>query len=55
MKEYKVKIQEILERTITLQADNKQDAIDKVTQQYNEEDIVLDASDFKGNDFKIIS
>ena len=43
---YSVTIEETLSRTIDIEADSKQDAIDKVKKQYKNEDLVLDADDF---------
>lgn len=43
---YSVTIEETLSRTVEIEADSKQDAIDKVKKQYNNENIVLDADDF---------
>jgi hypothetical protein len=46
MKEYIFTIKEILERDITIESDNYDDALDKVHEMYKSEDIVLDSSDF---------
>ena len=43
---YSVTIEETLSRTVEIDADSKQDAIDKVKKQYKNEDLVLDADDF---------
>lgn len=43
---YSVTIEETLSRTIDIEAESKQEAIDKVKKQYNNESIVLDADDF---------
>lgn len=43
---YSVTIEETLSRTVEIEAENKQDAIDKVKKQYDNESIVLDADDF---------
>ena len=43
---YSVTIEETLSRTVEIEADSKQDAIEKVKKQYNNESIVLDADDF---------
>jgi hypothetical protein len=42
---YSVTIEETLSRTVEIEADSKQDAINKVKKQYKNEDIVLDADD----------
>ena len=43
---YSVTIEETLSRTVEIEADSKQDAIDKVKKRYRNEDLVLDADDF---------
>lgn len=43
---YSVTIEETLCRTVDVEAESKQDAIDKVKNQYNNENIVLNADDF---------
>ena len=43
---YKVKIREILERTVEVSAKNEEDAIDKAEMLYNKCSIVLTAEDF---------
>lgn len=43
---YSVTIEETLSRTIEIEAESKQDAIEKVKKQYKNEDIILDSDDF---------
>lgn len=49
MDEYKVQITETLQRIVTILADNSQDAIDDIKEQYHYEGIVLDGNDMKGD------
>lgn len=51
MKTYNVTITETLQRTILVEADNEQHALNMVKDDYNNENIVLDYSDFKKVDF----
>lgn len=51
MKTYNVTITEILQRTILVEADNEQHALNMVQDDYDNENIVLDYSDFKKVDF----
>jgi len=48
MKQYDVKITEVLQRVVTVEASNEEDAINKVHDMYNDCEIVLDADDFVG-------
>ena len=50
MKEYRIEIKEALERVVTVDADNLDEAIDKVVEMYDAGEIVLDAEDFKGKE-----
>lgn len=50
MKEYQIEIKEALERVVTVDADNLDEAIDKVVEMYDAGEIVLDAEDFKGKE-----
>ena len=45
---YKIKVQEILERIVEVEASSIDEARDKVEELYNNEEIVLDYSDFVG-------
>lgn len=46
MKKFSISIQEILEREVVIEAENKRDAMDKIKQMYKDEEIVLDSEDF---------
>lgn len=48
MKKYRVEIQEVLSRIVTVEAESKDIAENLVLEQYNNQDIVLDESDFDG-------
>lgn len=45
---YKIKVQETLERIVEVEASSIDEARDKVEEMYNNEEIVLDYSDFVG-------
>lgn len=51
---YKVRITEILEREVEVEADTMSEAIFEVQAEYHEELIVLDANDHTNTKFKII-
>lgn len=51
MKTYNVTITETLQRTILVEADNEQHALNMVQDDYDNANIVLDYSDFKKVDF----
>lgn len=51
---FKVCVKETLERVIEVEADSRADAISEVHVSYCNEDIVLDAEDFKGVDFFVL-
>ena len=46
METFKIEIQELLSKTIEIQAENIEEAIEKVNQMYRKEEIVLDYSNF---------
>ena len=46
MKTFEIEIKEILTRTIETKANTKDEALTIVRQQYNDEEIILDSSDF---------
>lgn len=46
METFKIEIQELLSKTIEIQAENIEEAIEKVNQMYKNEEIVLDYSNF---------
>jgi hypothetical protein len=45
MEIFKIKIEEILSRTVAVQADNRNEALDIANQMYTSEEIVLDYND----------
>lgn len=47
---YKIKVQETLERIVEVEASSIDEARDKVEEMYNNEEIVLDYSDFVGKE-----
>ena len=51
MKTYNVTITETLQRTILVEADNEQHALNMVQDDYNNDNIVLDYSDFQNVEF----
>lgn len=51
MKKYKIGITEILRRVITVEAENSDQAIDKVLGAYDSKEIVLDINDFMDVEF----
>lgn len=50
-KQYNVTITETLQRTILVEADNEQHALNMVQDDYNNDNIVLDYSDFQNVEF----
>lgn len=48
MKEFTLTIIETLSRDITIEAENYDEALEKVEKMYDNSEIVLDTSDFKG-------
>ncbi|MCD7884184.1 MAG: DUF3846 domain-containing protein [Lachnospiraceae bacterium] len=52
MKEYDVTIKETLEKTVSMKADSKEEAEEKVRQGYYNSEYVLDADNFSDVDFK---
>lgn len=51
MRTYSVEITETLRRTIVIEALSDEEALLKVKEQYDEEEIVLDSSDYAGTEF----
>lgn len=49
MKKFKINIKEILEREVEIIADTEEEAIEKIYSKYNNEEIILDDSDYSGN------
>ena len=52
MQKYKVKITEILERTVEVEASSREAAEDLVAEQWGHNEHILDAEDFTGVTFK---
>ena len=48
---YKVNVEELLNRIVEVEAENEEEAEEKVKEMYMNEDIVLDASDFQGVEY----
>jgi hypothetical protein len=45
METFKIEVQELLSRTVDIEAKNIEEAIEKVNQMYNSEEIILDYND----------
>lgn len=54
MKKFDVEITETLQRTVSVEADSRAEAERLVTEAWNNEDYVLDSTDFVGVDFKTV-
>lgn len=54
MKTFKIKIKEILENSVEIQAEDTSDAIQKVKELYQSAEIVLDYTDFVEVDFTVM-
>ena len=48
---YKVNVEELLSRIVEVEAENEEEAGEKVRERYMNEDIVLDASDFQSVEY----
>jgi DpnD/PcfM-like protein len=55
MAEYTIEITETLRTQISVDAESPEAAEEKVRQDYRDGDIVLDASDYAGVDFRIVT
>lgn len=53
MEEYEIEITETLSRVVKVKAENLADAIEKASDLYYGEKVVLDAEDMKGVDFTL--
>lgn len=51
MKKYRIKVVETLSKVVEVEAEDKDDAFEKVEDTENCEDIVLTADDFEGREF----
>jgi len=49
----KIEVEEILSRVIEVEADSEEEALQIINTQYQEEEIVLDSSDYLDTNFKI--
>ena len=52
MNKYKIEITEILQKTVEVEADNKEDALHKIMKMYKNEEVILDDNDSVDLDFK---
>ena len=52
MFKYKVEITETLQKTVEVEADNKEDAMHKVMKMYKNSEVILDDNNFVDLDFK---
>lgn len=48
--EYQFEIEEKLKKTVSIEAESEQEAIDILRQKYHDEDIVLTADDYAGSE-----
>jgi len=46
--EFDITVIETLSRTVTVDAENYNEALEKVEEMYDNQEIILDSSDFKG-------
>lgn len=53
MEEYEIEITETLSRVVKVKAENLADAIEKASDLYYGEKVILDAEDLKGVDFTL--
>lgn len=51
---YKIEVQEILSRTIEIEASTAKSAREKVEEMYGNQEIILDGDDFKEKSIKIV-
>lgn len=51
MKKYSLVVTETLQRTVEIEANDEQEALEKLEEMYYSENIVLDYQDFKGVEF----
>ena len=52
---YKIEIKETLSRRIDIEAENEEGAIRKAREQYKNQKIILDSSDYINTDFELIN
>ena len=53
MEEYKVTITETLKKTVTVEAESRNEAHQKVSDQWDNSEYILDADDFIGVEFEV--
>jgi len=53
MKKYRIEVMEILSRTIETEAENEEDAVEKVRKMYRNCEVILDASDYVDTEFSV--
>ena len=53
LREYEIEIKEELSKIVKIKAESLSEAIEMVTDKYNNSDIVLDADDYKGVAFLV--
>lgn len=53
IKTYNVEIKEYLSKTIVIEAESKDSALEKIKQQYKDEEIILYAEDYMDTAFKV--
>lgn len=53
LREYEIEIKEELSKIVKIKAESLSEAIEMVTDKYNNSDIVLDADDYKGVEFLV--
>jgi len=54
MKLYRILVQETLERVVEIEAETEEEAFDKVSEAYNQEEIVLDWQDCIDRNIEIL-
>ena len=54
MKKFRIEISELLQKTIEIEATNIEEAINKVKEQYYEEQIILDDTNYIDTEFGVI-
>lgn len=52
MKEFEIEVEEILQRIVKIEAENREEAINRAKEKYIKEEIILDEDDFKEVNFK---
>lgn len=51
-KTYEIEIEEVLQRVVKVKANSLDEAIDKVSERYNNQEYILDENDFKGVEYR---